>query len=276
MQKLSFPDPLSCQEVRQLFPALLAEKLGTEQQGRVQGHLLTCEECSVAFAEQIDQALVRGDLSRLPVPPLAVPAVLANVSGRGSVNAWLWEAVRREGKAAMELAQKTASRASVLGIKATELAQRWKEARERLENLELWLQRSLPFWKMAILSPEFGMGATIARGPGESPAVRIHHLDEAWEPTGMDSTGLVEEGPTLTADGKFILTVTTDDKRLNGSRLICSLKLVQEQAIRFEADVEAAGTRWRARFHGEGLPAPSEDLTVSIELVQLYFFPPNK
>lgn len=276
MPKLKFPEPMTCQQVRGLFANLLTEKLDAERRGRVEGHLLACEECSVAFAEEIDQALARGDLPQPAGPPLSMPGVLMDVSGSGVVKAWLWEVVKREGKAVLEVAQGAVATTKALGAGVAEVGRR-KEAKQLLENLRYWLQSSFLQWQSADEPepmPAMGVRAVRARG-GRAVAravIQIRHLNEAWEPTDAELVGEVEQGPVFTADSKFFFTVTSDDKRLEGQRLICTIRLVEDQAIRFETDVQFTSdrTRWRAEFRAEELPTAAEDMLVPLERVELY------
>ena len=71
------PAPISCAQVRRLFRELLGEKLDAERRGRVEGHLLVCEECSLALADAIDKEETRAGSvgAAREAPPVLEPGV---------------------------------------------------------------------------------------------------------------------------------------------------------------------------------------------------------
>jgi hypothetical protein len=268
MVKLRFLEPMTCQQIRGLFADLLAGNLDVERQGRVEGHLLACEECSVAFAEEIDRAFVRGVLPQAAVPPVPIPLPLVfphpqDLFGRGVVKAPRWDAVKRAASAALGVAQRT-------GAATVEVA--GEGVKELLVNLERRLQGSFPLWQLAS-APAGGLGLEPSMGGGGT--VLVQHLNETWEPAGTDSVVDVEEGPVVTAGGEFRFTVTSEDARLAGQRLICTVQLVEGEAIRFESDIHPTpdGKQWRAEFRADGLPAAEEDVSIPLDAVSLYSVP---
>jgi hypothetical protein len=88
MRRLPCSSPLVCARIRRLFRDLLVVGLDAEWQGRLRGHLLGCEPCSVVLAEAIDRALARGTLVRPTVPPLGRPPRL--LGGDGAALTWPW------------------------------------------------------------------------------------------------------------------------------------------------------------------------------------------
>lgn len=256
MAKLKFPEPLTCSQVRALSSAVLAGHIDAERRGRVEGHLLGCEECSVAFAEEISRAFAAGTLAGQTVPPapafldVLAPAALAQ---RGIVKGWRLQAVQHEAARAAGMAQ--------------------REAKRLLQSFHEWCQAALPLWQAAPPAEVFAHNfdeTAAAENQGRAP---LQHLDDAWQPRGVETLVDVEEGPLITTGGAFVLGVAGSDK-LAGQRLVCSLHLIDEEAIRFETPLQAApdGT-WTARFYVEGLPAAREDVPIALEFIQLYAVP---
>lgn len=266
MTRLRFPKPMTCEQVRGLFAGLLAEDLDAERRGRVEGHLLACEECSAAFAEAIDQAFAQGILPQHEVPPVPIPVLLPQYGlfGRGVVKVPLWDAVKRATRGAMEVPERAA--AATVEAVCREVG----EVRQLLANLERCWLGALHLWPLA---PAFAFERTMGTMAGE--AVLVQHLNEAWEQTGAESAVEVEKGPVVTAAGEFLFAVTSDDVRFSGQRLICTVQLVEDQATRFESDIQPTpdGKRWRAEFRADGLPAVDEDVSIPLDSVSLYLVP---
>ena len=57
MAKFHLPALVSCADVRRKYKALRKHDLSAEWRGRVEGHLLTCTACAVAFTELSDTSL---------------------------------------------------------------------------------------------------------------------------------------------------------------------------------------------------------------------------
>lgn len=68
---------LQCEDVRALLPNLLDECIhDPEQRGRLEGHLLVCEECALAFAALVDERPASGPLDSPTWPSgLELPSV---------------------------------------------------------------------------------------------------------------------------------------------------------------------------------------------------------
>lgn len=73
MSRFHIPDPLTCQQVRQALPMHVKAQLDDpERQGRIEGHLRSCEDCQKALAETIESL---SEVSGMPLeasPPFPV------------------------------------------------------------------------------------------------------------------------------------------------------------------------------------------------------------
>jgi hypothetical protein len=277
MLNVRLPRPMTCEQAQELFAGLLAEDLDVENRGRVEGHLIACDECSVAFAEAIDRALAQGTLPRPKVPPLSIPPVLQpprpDLSGRGAVSGWLWAAVNEIAGGAAGIAQRAAAAsAGAIGREAEKIHRTWTEAKQTVTDLKRRWQATRRLWSLGDTETPTYAGAHLG-GTGES--VHIQHLNEAWVPAGRFSGVEIESGPTATRGGEFHFVVSSDDARLAGQQLICTIQLIEGEAIRFETDAEPTpdGTRWRAVFRARHLPPADEDVQIPLEFVNLYLVP---
>jgi hypothetical protein len=270
MAKLKLAELMNCDQARALFADLIAERLDAERRGRVRGHLLACEECSVAFAEALDGALASGSLPHPAVPPLPIPVSLlppeAGLSGFGEVRGGLWEAVKQWASAA---AGTPLDAGRAIQGQAAEIGRSFTKARARFANLLRRLQGSYALWGL-----DFGVTGPVM-GPGlGGNTVHVQHLDERGHSSAQGMAS-VEDGPKITPGGRFHLVVHSDDARWSGRRMICSLQLVEGDAVRFECDAQPTlvEKRWRADFVAEGLPAVDKDVAVPLEFVSLYSAP---
>lgn len=277
MAKLKLAEPMNCEQARALFADLIAERLDAERRGRVRGHLLACEECSVAFAEALDAALASGSLPHPAVPPLPIPVSLlpseAGLTGFGEVRGGLWEAMKQWASAAARL---PSGAAQVIGGQAAEMGQSIAAAQERLAILLRRLQGSYALWGLDF-GFAGGMGPNLGTLSGET--VHVQHLDETGHATGevtsLDLQKDIEDGPRITADGRFHLIVSSDDARWTGRRMICVLQLVEGDAVRFESVVQPTPDekRWRADFRAEGLPRAEKEVAIPFDFVTLHIIP---
>lgn len=255
----------TCQEVGELLLEFASDKLDAERRGRVRGHLAGCDECTLSLAACFDEMMDRGELHDTPVPPFVIPQVLLPDPGpRGAVGGWDWSALNRS----IEAIRAAAGRGTrVWGAGAL----------AALDDAAAQLRRcflgSLPVWSSGIPA-EAGAAGNLSGAPA---ALRVVHLDSSWnelpEVTVLDSPAEIADGPVISADGKFRLVVTTRDPRWAGCRLVCSLRLVEGRAVRFESKVEPEGDGWRAELRGVGLPASGEEVAVPADVVDLYLAP---
>jgi len=149
-------------------------------------------------------------------------------------------------------------------------------AQERLANLLRRLQGSYALWGL-----DFGLaggtGPNLGTLSGET--LHVQHLDEMGHATGevtaLDPQRDIEDGPRITADGRFHLVVSSDDSSWTGRRMICVLQLVEGDAVRFESVIQPTPDekRWRAEFRAEGLPRAEEEVVIPFDFVTLHMIP---
>ncbi len=133
-----------------------------------------------------------------------------------------------------------------------------------------------------------GHGAVRTRGAAsrstlpDRPPIPVFYFDEQWQRTANTSMANVEHGPVVTADGEFAFTLSSNDRQLRESMLICVIQFDPEEgtwfATRAQALVET--NQWIATFRSMGLPIlldessiPVSDLVIPLEQVQVYGIP---
>jgi hypothetical protein len=242
---------MSCQEVRTLFPRL--KTLDTERRGRVRGHLDRCEDCFSVLMEQVTQE--EGlEKEALPVSMLesARGIVSAYLIARQGVLGMMWEKVRQ----------------------AVAQGEEW--AKERLAEGRKWIEGAMRLWQLSP-APAFPPLPVPALGATKGLAAEV--MDDTWQPQNRVVSFEVreeEEGPRVTADGRFTFTLHTPEAQWQGAQVMCTLLLVEGQRVSFESVVEPdpSGQGGQVRFMAEGLPP--KDIPVPLELLHLYLIAPDR
>jgi hypothetical protein len=241
MPKISFPKVLSHNEVRELLPRLVSGELSVEQRGRVEGHILMCEECAVAFGDEIAAAMEREEAIEevefslfpelVPLPPL-YPSFSAAKEGKVGI---LWTKVKE----------------------CAEQGERW--AQEKLQELLDLLQSTMALWR-PLWEP------TMALVP--VPTLGVKGVDASWQPL-EEFAFEVEQEPVITKDGEFHLMLCTTAPELQGRKVICTLELVEGGLLSFEATVEDE----LVCFTANGFPTGDADIPIPQERLRFYVAP---
>lgn len=250
-------ESISCQEMRTFFPTL--EALDAEKKGRVRGHLEGCEECFAVLMEQVAQE-EELEAEDLPVSLLE--------SARGVVSAYV-----------------TAQR-GMLGLmwdKLTQLVAQGEEwAKEKLDEGREWIKGAMNLWQM---TPAWAGGHGLGPEPGPAmgaKGIAAEVVDDTWRPQGRVVPFEVKEekeGPRVTGDGRFTLTLHTPEAQWQGAQVVCTLLLLVEgQRVSFESVVQPdpSGQGGQVRFAAEDLPQGAEDVPVPLEFLQLHLVVPNR
>jgi hypothetical protein len=254
MNTLRLGEPISCQEVRSLLPHL--KTLDAERRGRVRGHLDRCKDCFPVRKEQVTPE-ERQEKE-------AIPASLLK-SARGVISAYL---IARQG---------------VLGLvweKVREVASQGEAwAKEKLTEGQSWIKGTMVLWQMTpALDGAWGLGAARVPPLG-AKGIAAEVVDDTWQPQGKVVPFEVreDEGPVVTADGRFTFTLHTPEAQWQGAQAVCTVLLVQGQRVSFESVVQLdlLGKRGQVSFTAEGLPQGAK-VPVPLELVRLYLIAPNK
>lgn len=246
-------NPLSCKETRKRFDALLREELRGEEEEWVQEHLLVCDECLDAFTNKVSRKVDAGEIplqewpSDLPLPPMelytsasSLPAAAQEVLGV------MWREVREAARQGEEL------------------------AKEKLAEAQRWVEGAMMLWQMTPTRAR-GLGP-LAPAPGvgvKGTAAEV--VDDKWQPQDKVVPFEVREGPVVTADGHFTFTLHTPQPQWQGTRMVCTLLLVEGQRVSFESEVQGG----QVSFTAEGLPQGEENRLVPLELLQLYLITPR-
>jgi len=212
-----------CPEIRQLLPAFMQDRLGIVATGEMQGHLLTCEECSEAYGELLLEEAV-SDLGSLrpprgarQLPPASLyDNYLRARSGQFGQLGTMWSSLRDARESA-----DTGER---------------ERARARMEQIG----RALCLLVLpAVVVHRQRAVRTRGNGPGRGrAALSADVLSAAWEPTGETASFIVEEPPKLSAAGHFRLRLRTEDAGYEGCTVICSVRLPEPLTVSFSAKVE--------------------------------------
>jgi len=240
MPKISFPKALSHKEVRELLPGLVSGELSVEQRGRVEGHILMCEECAVAFGDEIAAAMEKADVIEVELP--TVPELVPVPSLYPSFSA------------AKE------SKVGILWTKVKEFAEqgeRW--AQEKLQELSGLLQGTMALWR-PLWEPTMALVSV--------PTLGVKGVDASWQPL-EEFAFEVEQEPVITKDGEFHLTLRTTAPELLGRKVICTLELVEGGLLSFEAKFENG----HVRFVADGFPAGDADIPIPPERLRFYLAP---
>jgi hypothetical protein len=239
-------NPLSCEEARQRFDALLQEKLGGEEEEWAQEHLLVCEECLHAFANRVGQKVDDGEIplrewpSDLPLPAMELYASSASsYAAAREVVGVVWAEVKQLARQGIE----------------------W--AKDQLDETQRCLQGAMMLWQMPALA-----GGSDLSAPGMgATGIAAEVVDDTWQPQGKVVPFEVREGPVVTADGRFTFTLHTPEAQWQGAQAVCTLLLVEGQRVSFESKVEPGG---QVQFTAEGLPPLEvEKVEIPLELVHL-------
>jgi hypothetical protein len=271
--------PLDHAEVKQFLPQLWKDSLDAETRGRVQGHLHDCNECLMAFGDEIDAAIEKGLLPKIDVPTMPsfqelrkltnLPVV--DLVGSGVLEGFRWEAVKSWLTAPADrfIPLAAAAREALGAVAASALDDTRDRAQwiaARLANPSEFLADFSRRLHKLLVGPEPAPAGFTVLGP---VTIEVLHADASGQSIGppirLDpDAGDVEEPPTITSQGVFRLTVSSDDPALAGGRLVAILRLIEGDAVRFEAELVpvAGGQRWRAVFLAEDLPKPSHDMTI--------------
>lgn len=282
MPKLTFPAPMTCEQAHGLFTALLKETLEAELGGRLEGHLLACEECSVALAEAIDRAFAPGAFPSSAVPPLPAPvtavAGVAPAAARGHQMAPALEGLEDAAARSPALRERFGLLWEAVKQAARREKHAWAEA--ALAEGRHCLEGAMALWRL--MFPELQgahVGAAAAPMMGaDAPGLTAEVVDETWQPQGrvVPLTIATPGGrPILTADGRFTLTVQTPETQWHGAQVVCTLVLVEARRISFASVVQPAptGSGGEARFAATELPQGPADVPIPLEFVQLMLRP---
>lgn len=254
MSTLRLDVPISCQEVQALLPRM--KTLDAEKRGRVKGHLDRCQQCSSVLMVQA----VPAERLEKEVPPASLLK-----SARGVMSAYF---VARRGVSGL------------MWDKLIQLVAQGEEwAKEKLDEGRERIKRTMMLWQ---LSPAWAGGHGL--GPEPAPMMGATGLaaevvNDTWQPQGRVVPLEVreeEEGPRITADGRFTLTLHTPEAQWQGAQVVCTLLLVERQRVSFESVVQLdpSGQGGQVRFSADGLPQGME-VPVPLELVQLYLLASN-
>jgi len=221
IDKATLPQPLECSEARQLFRDFLLDKLGAEKLGRIKGHLLSCEQCADAFAEEIEAALSSGELPAVDVPPLKIPDSLSQAVAEHPRFGLMWQEV----------------------VALVNQEKDW--AKEKLSDVGSWFEQTIAGqWVV----PVRVQGPARTRGGQRLYAAVI---GASGEPTGATVTFEIADAARITENGAFEMSLRTQEQDWFGARLVCTLKLMKDKKVSFESRVGQDGS---AKFLAQGLP----------------------
>lgn len=241
------PNPTTHEQANALFDKFIRGELGAATQGRLQGHLLGCADCSTHLTATIDQALERGDLPPVSIPPTPLPDALLLQRLRGTTV--VLEHIRQASQRGMENLRALAA-----------------------EFNEVWNRST------ALLRPEVREPAFAPMGGAETVIQHFNSLDDLQEAPATTSTATIEDGPKVTTAGVFEMRVTTDDPQVEGRYVICKLPLVEGRAVQVQAEIlrvqtDRSDRQWQATFKGNGLPGRDEELEIDRESIRLLCLP---
>lgn len=249
-------NPLSCADVRKEFERLSHKsnsEPSTEADEDLREHLLLCEECWLAFAERVAQKVESGEIplaewpKDLPVPPMDLFTVSAAAIEHPSLGI-MWQKVWN----------------------SAQQGQKW--AQEKVAQGREWIDRCTPLWSM---KPAFedGMGPSSV-STMEAQVLIAEVVDSSFQPKGGTVPLEIREGegPRITADGRFTVTLHTSDRQWGAARAICTLILADGQRVSFESILQPApaGQGCDVRFTAEGLPPGVENVQVPLDFLRLY------
>jgi len=150
---------------------------------------------------------------------------------------------------------------------------RWEEVQAAME--EAWAQEVLRRMAATVALWQAARPRRAARpswGPGEAEpveTVEVQPLDRAGQPAGKPVSFHVDQPPCLTAEGRFLFTLSTTEKP-PGEVVLCTMELVERGEVTFAAPLRPVGEGWRAEIAAEGLPAGEEEVPVPLERLRLY------
>lgn len=252
MSTLRLDVPISCQEVQALLPRM--KTLDAEKRGRVKGHLDRCQQCSSVLMVQA----VPAERREKEVPPASLLK-----SARGVMSAYF---VARRGVSGL------------MWDKLIQLVAQGEEwAKEKLDEGRERIKRTMMLWQLSPAPVFPPMPIPVLGAATEGIAAEV--MDETWQPQNKVVPFEVKEekdGPRVTADGCFTLTVHTPETQWQGAQVVCTLLLVEGQRVSFESVVQSdpSGQGGQVRFSADGLPQGME-VPVPLELVQLYLLASN-
>jgi len=183
---------LKCEQVQKLFDDLLHERLDPVLRGRVQGHLLLCDECSIALMLRTRQAVDSGEIV-IQVPP---PPDLSFIDEQ---------------------------------LQAERLGVIWKEKLPEMQMkvLMLALVAAVKHWTEM---PYRQRGPVVRTRGGTVPTCEAMVLDVLYQPSGNVSL-TVHEPPQITEEGHLTARFATEEMSYEGWTLALTLELPEGEKL---------------------------------------------
>lgn len=243
--------PLSCDEVRERFDLLAQTEGELSEEGEwVQEHLLVCDDCLAAFTNTMKAQVEQGNLREAWVEKVPMP--LSPLAGK--TLGVLWDQVKHFAAQGVE----------------------W--AMEQLDETQRCIQGAMQVWQMASIMAGGGLGQKAAL-PVFAPMMGAKGItaeadvvDVNWQVQKEKVRFDITEGPVITQDGDFLLTLQTQESQWHGAQVICTVTIVEGQRVSVVGNVEAdpSGAGGRVRFEAAGFSSPpTQQVEIPVEFIHL-------
>lgn len=235
------PVPTRCAEIRERLEDLAAGRLGPQARGEVRGHLLDCEACSEVFGALLFEQVESGELPTL-VPPVVPPVTLYGDYLRARRPASSWRAL-------LDALREATSR---------------EKAAARLDELRAGFE--------LLLNPVQARGTTRTRGSRGTPPrkqLTADVLTPSGDPSGTTIAFDERSAPEITANSRFVMTLSTEAAGYDGRTVVCTVALPNISPVSFEATITPTGNGEErvVIFEDDGLPIA--DCQIPSDLIAL-------
>src|SRR5262245_61134914 len=222
-----------CHEIRSLYSSLITGELDAANGNRVRKHLQLCEGCASELGDEIALAMVEGKIAT----PVGVQREIA------------------------ELTWSTLQSLSTNGIS-------W--AKEKLENITMAFSIALQSWTLSQRHRMLRRGHSLGEQSGGSDKTAwpkykdVAIVGASGQPLGSTVRIEVVEPPTV-KDGRLHIILRTDDPRLEGGTMICTVQAVQRMKVTFDGQLNILSENkvcWQAAIEADGLPPYNEIVVI--------------
>lgn len=262
MKSERYYEPISCEDARSDFHALIQGKIEGENRDQLRQHLDHCLVCSIVFTDTAHEAELAG---RLQPDSTVVPVSPVSIEEERSVSASVGVLEK------LILQSKPTLSERVLKICGVD----WKTFLQIGSRIKLFTD-SLRFFCVQRQTGDlaFNIIGEMERDV-TSQGILIEQASDSERASSKQSSAIIEEPPLITANGIFRFVISSTERLDPGHKVICSLHLPQNQTLHFEANElrEADSGRIAIKFQVEGLPHIEEDVPIPIEQIRLYFVP---
>ena len=239
--------PARCREIRERLANFATGRLRPTATGEVQGHLLDCQECSLALSEMLLEQVATGaiPMRALPNPPPVELYARYVRDGHTRFGTW-WSTVHA-------------------GVHAARVEERRKWAR-RLEEIRVGIGLLVDAQGPGAAGGVRTRGAVRTRSaPPPRPLLAAEVLTPAGAPAGTVSFQIVS-APAITAAGHFRARFRTSTPVHDGRQVVCTILISTTDAVSFSGTLARLPDQIASEVHidEEGFSGPTRDIPLPL------------